>query len=135
MWCLAIGFSIVYYLLRVNFNLDVAGKVPTIRFAGVIVYSFLFLKIILFYKGINSLVENDKITIWDIIQGSIFIALLNITNNFTDLNSLSKMSYKEKVLLYRFMNSGVINTILNKRGFKYGQQRKSKFCMGFSLQM
>lgn len=61
----------------------------------------------------GSINKNDFTFTLDLQKMSRIISLMRGLDNFYNSQFLSDMSYKDKVLLFKFMKSGVINTYLN----------------------
>lgn len=55
--------SIITYILRKKFNLDVPGTTPLIVHAGMFVYGFQSLELLLLYKTFVSIFEGEKLTV------------------------------------------------------------------------
>ena len=84
LWALATLFSIIYYMTRITLNIDVAGKIPVIPLAGVIVYLFRFVKFFLIYRGIETLARSSKFSLSGFLSGVIYIIILNLSDILLD---------------------------------------------------
>lgn len=87
LWAFAVVFSIGYYFLRITYYLDVPGKNPLINYAGVIVYIFSFVKILILYKGLDFIAKKSSINFLSLLQGIVFIIVVNFSDILLDRRS------------------------------------------------
>lgn len=74
-------YSAAVCFLRMTFQLDVPGKLPTISGAGIIVYLYRFVGLVLLYRCVEADLSGEKIQV-----GSIFVMLLDlIVISFSDI--------------------------------------------------
>ena len=84
LWVLATLFSIIYYMTRITLNIDVAGKIPVIPLAGVIVYLFRFVKFFLIYRGIETMARSSCFSLSGFLSEVIYIIILNLSDILLD---------------------------------------------------
>lgn len=61
------SYAVIIHYLRSTFSLDVPGQVPTIPFAGVIVYLYRFVGILLMFRCASRVLNKDELKIKDVL--------------------------------------------------------------------